>query len=175
MGSDATTDIPMEVLNNEPFASTKQPVVGQWSKAETEMLFHKNRSKQFSAEDFHRTERECAEHMADVLCVIFGGSSSSALLGIQHVVKRFYDIHDAEASETGSSSVQTFTPTLTEAILRRCLVERKSWNGFEMTKSECDHHLCDILGSICYDRSCTMEQLFTYAIGQYYLRYAKRT
>jgi hypothetical protein len=101
--------------------------------------------------------------MADVLCMIFGAPGDSPLLGIQHVVGRFYDGREVHPSEA------IIGPRLSETILTEFLIERKAWTGLGVTKSQCEHHFWEILGSICEDRSVSMEELFADAIDKFYV------
>jgi hypothetical protein len=141
-----------------PRCAEKQP----WTRPETERLILKSQEGSFCAKDFGRNEKECTEHLADVLATIFGGPGEHAMNGIRQIAS------DMSHDRSHTFSSPKIAPALTEVILRRFLIEKKSWSDLEVGRLESEKHFQEVLQWVCKHRCCSMNDLLSEATNAYY-------
>jgi hypothetical protein len=130
-----------------------------WTRQETERLILSSQDQTFAAVDFGRTERECTEHLADVMAVIFGGPGENAMRGIRDIVRMRCGKHVREPQ---------ITPALTELVLRRFLIDKKGWDDLEIGRKKSEEHFQEVLQWISIFCGCSMSGLFSCAVDAYY-------
>lgn len=137
---------------------------GPWTIEKTKRLIRSFQEQSFNATSFNRSHEECVDHYFNVMSMILVEYGNSPLYRIEEVARRFHKSYKAPPG------TKTVTVEQTREILRGVFINRGGpsgdWEG--RAGEKWDIHLKQVLRWICEGHDCSMGDLTSAAIDEFY-------